>query len=55
MSNLRVCIWPDDLQTKDVNDMIKKGMTMAQVKAVVDSHTFQGLEAEVEFNRWVRI
>ena len=40
-----VVIWPDDVQLKDVNDMIMNGMTKAEVQSIISSNTFSKLEA----------
>lgn len=55
LSNLKTVIWPNDLREKDINDMVKKGLTALDVKAMIDAHTFQGLEAELEVRRWARV
>ena len=31
----KVCIWPQDLEHKDINDMIKAGLTPDQVEAMI--------------------
>lgn len=54
MSNLKTVIWPNDMKEKDINDMRKSGLTLQQIKDIVDRQTFQGLEAELELRRWVR-
>jgi transcription elongation factor Elf1 len=48
----RVCIWPNELPYKDVNDMILAGMSRDDVVSLIDSYTFRGLKANLEFNRW---
>ena len=40
-----IVIWPDDVQLKDVNDMIMNGMTKAEVQSIISSNTFSKLEA----------
>jgi hypothetical protein len=40
-----VVIWPDNVQLKDVNDMIMNGMTKAEVQSIISSNTFSKLEA----------
>jgi hypothetical protein len=47
----RVCIWPDDMQ-KDINDMILSGLTKEDIQYIIDSNTFDGLEAELRFSQW---
>ena len=40
-----VVIWPDNLQLKDVNDMIMSGMSKAEVQTIISTNTFSKLEA----------
>ena len=43
--NYNVVIWPDDLQLKDVNDMIMDGKSIAEVQTIISTNTFSKLEA----------
>ena len=40
-----VVVWPEDLQLKDVNDLIISGMTKIEVKNLISKHTYSRLEA----------
>lgn len=44
----RIVIWPREYP-KDVNDMVLAGI---DVYATVQKHTYQGLRAELEYQRW---
>jgi hypothetical protein len=44
----KVVIWPSDLP-KDLNDMYASGLP---VQSLVETHTYQGLRAELELQRW---
>lgn len=50
----KVCIWPQDLEHKDINDMIKAGFTPDQVEAMIDKCTYSGLEAGLVLTHWKR-
>jgi hypothetical protein len=53
---MKVCIWPEGLQFKDVNDMIKDGGFSADhVREIIDRNTFSGLNAELQLNKWKKI
>ena len=52
--NRQVCIWPDELKEKDINDMIHR-ISSAEVKKIMDKNTFSGLEAKLRFNNWKKI
>lgn len=51
-SNYRVVIWPNALKHKDINDMVLTGLDPLKI---IKKHTFRGLLAEMEFNKWKRI
>lgn len=53
--NLKVCMLPLDDSAKDINEMIKSGLTKEQVKDLIDKNTFQGLGAELRFGSWCKI
>lgn len=48
----KVCLWPSDIEEKDINDMILSGLTKDDIKYIIDSNTYEGLEAELEFTAW---
>jgi hypothetical protein len=51
----RVCIWPDWIAQKDVNDMVvKAGMPPEHIKNTIDSNSCQGLEAKLRLSSWRR-
>jgi len=49
-----VCIWPDSLTEKDINDMIYR-MSASEIKKMIDKNTFSGLEAKLRFNQWRKV
>jgi len=50
-----VCIWPDSVTGKDVNDMILKGRTAKEVRRLIDDNTYSGPEALVRFAKWKKV
>ena len=48
----RVVIWPSTISEKDINDMVLAGH---DVQSVVESNTYSGLQAQLQFNTWKRI
>jgi len=48
----KVVIWPINLIEKDLNDMVLAGH---DVRLLVESSTYQGLEAKVKFTEWKRV
>lgn len=53
-SGYRVCIWPVDLELKDINDMILAGMTSEEVKDMIDRCTYSGPKALLHLALWRR-
>lgn len=51
----KVCIWPDYIKEKDINDMIISGYTKKQIKDIVDKSTKSGILAKIEFQKWKRV
>ena len=45
----RLVIWPNGVKQKDINDMVLAGLN---VKDVIKSNTYQGLEAKLKFTTW---
>ena len=46
-----ICIWPQNIEQKDVNDMVLTGL---DVVSIIDSNTFSGPAAQINFNKWKR-
>lgn len=51
----RVCLWPQHIEHKDVNDMVMAGMKPADIKLIIDVNTFSGLEAKLQISMWRKI
>ena len=47
-----VVIWPTNVKEKDINDMVLSGH---DVQTIVESNTYDGLKAKLQFNTWKRI
>ena len=50
-----VCIWPNSVTGKDVNDMVLRGRTPIEVKRVIDTNTYSGPEALIRFSQWKKV
>ena len=48
----KVVIWPNNIDEKDINDMVLAGH---DVQSVVESNTYSGLQAQLKFNTWKKI
>lgn len=47
-----VCIWPDNIKEKDINEMILSGMTSQDIIDIIDNNTYSGLQANFQLSRW---
>ena len=45
-----VCIWPSNIQQKDINDMVLAGLQ--NIEQIIDANTFTGLEANLKLMSW---
>ena len=50
-----VVIWPDNLEGKDINEMILTGKSQSEIQEIISSNTFKGLKAQVRFNNWKKV
>ena len=53
--HFKVVIWPDMMQSKDINDMIMDGFDSDEIQDIIDKNTFVNLRAKVEFINWKKI
>ncbi len=51
----RVVIWPLDSKLKDINDMIKSGMTVRDILKIIAENSFSGLKAKAKLTFWKKI
>ena len=45
----KICIWPNDLPGKDINEMFLAGLNPEKI---IEEHTYKGLQAELKFAAW---
>ena len=51
-SGYSVCIWPQHIQQKDINEMVLAGIKPEDVKLIIDANTYSGLQAKATFMLW---
>ena len=54
-SGLKICLWPDNLREKDVNDMILSGKSKDEIETIIKENSYQSLQAELKFNNWRKV
>ena len=47
-----VCVWPDTILEKDINEMIMSGTTADKVEDVINKNTHSGLSLRLKLNAW---
>lgn len=47
-----IVIWPKNIKEKDINEMVLSGH---DVQSMVESNTFQGLEAQIKLAEWKKV
>ena len=47
-----VCMFPDNIPEKDINDMILAGRTPNEILEVINTNTTSGIEAQLRFSSW---
>lgn len=50
----KVCLFPDTVTGKDINEMIQNGLTSDEIKDIIDKHTYKDLVAKLRFTTWKR-
>lgn len=45
----KICIWPDDVPAKDINEMYLAGVNPEKI---IEENTFKGLQAKLKFTAW---
>ena len=53
-ADYKVCIWPTDIDTKDINDMAKSGTSSKDIQILIDRCTHRGAEAKLYHMIWKR-
>ena len=49
-----VCIFPNDIKEKDINDMAYR-LSTRKIQKMIDENTFSGLEATLKFRDWRKV
>ena len=51
----KVCILPEHIDKKDINEMVLAGYTSSELQAIIDDNTRSGLSAKLEFETWKKV
>lgn len=50
-----VCIFPESVEEKDINDMILSGKTPDEILELINTNTHRGIEAKLKFSSWKKV
>lgn len=50
-----ICLWPEHIEQKDINEMVLAGTKPADVKLIIDNNTYKDLEAKMAMVTWSRV
>jgi hypothetical protein len=51
----KVCIWPDTIKEKDINEMVLAGNSPATIQHIIDNNTYDGIMATMRMNQWEKL
>jgi transcription elongation factor Elf1 len=52
VAGYRIVVWPDNVEQKDVNEMVISGLTTDHIRYILENNTFSGLQARMALARW---
>lgn len=55
MQGYNVCIWPENLEHKDINDMILAGLSPEFIRYIIDKNTHRDLAAKLALTKWSKV
>jgi transcription elongation factor Elf1 len=54
-NHYNVVIWPEMIESKDINDMVLYGFSPDEIQDIISKHTFVNLRAKAEFINWKKV
>jgi hypothetical protein len=54
-NHFKVVIWPEFIDSKDINDMVLDGFSPDEIQDIISKNTFVNLRAKMEFVNWKKI
>ena len=55
MNGYSVCIWPSNVEHKDVNDMILAGLSTEFIEYIIKQNTYRDLAAKLALTKWSKV
>lgn len=54
-SGFSVCMFPESVEEKDINEMILAGRTADEILETINTNTFSGIEAKLRYSTWKKL
>jgi hypothetical protein len=55
MQGYNIVIWPENLEHKDVNDMVLAGMSSEFITHILKTNTYRDLAAKMALTKWSKV
>jgi hypothetical protein len=55
MQGYNVCIWPENMDHKDINDMILAGLSSEFIQHIIKTNTYRDLSAKMALTKWSKV
>ena len=55
MMGYNVCIWPENMEHKDINDMVISGLSSDFISHIIKTNTYRDLSAKLALQRWSKV
>jgi transcription elongation factor Elf1 len=55
LNGYNVVVWPENLEHKDINDMVLAGLSSEFIKHIIDTHTYKDLSAKLMLTKWSKV
>lgn len=52
LNGYNVCIWPENMEHKDINDMVLAGLTTDFISHIIKTNTYRDLSAKLALQKW---
>lgn len=54
MGGFKVCLWPEGLPFKDINEAIQVGYTTDELLQIINDNVVCGLSGRIKFKLWTK-
>lgn len=55
LNGYSVCIWPDNMEHKDINDMVLAGLSSDFIEHIIKNNTYRDLSAKLALQKWSKV